>query len=50
MLNKNGKTKTVQKRHLIMSVMEAYSVWKSKNLKLVAGKPKLGSRFPQNFY
>ena len=43
MLNKIGETITVQKEHLIMSVMEAYSIWKSQNLKLVPGKPKLAS-------
>ena len=48
MLNKNGETITVQKQHLILSVMEAYSIWKSKHLKLVAGKPKFVSLHPKN--
>ena len=47
MLNENGETVTVQKRHL-MSIMEADSIWKSENPKLVAGKSKFASLCPKN--
>ena len=43
MLNDDDDEITVQKRHLVMSVNKAYSIWKSENTDLLPGKSKFAS-------
>jgi len=47
-LNDKGDETTMQKRHLVMSVREAYSIWKADNPNMIAGKSKFASLRPKN--